>query len=586
MSGKRAAKQKRNKRPVTTRGAKRPRIEAASGLGAVGGALSRRDALKLSRLLTAEAERAKGQMRIPGYPRPFFVSFLVRDAEEWKIRARYGSIARNWHERQREGFADVRVGSYRSDQLQDGGLNDNDKTAESYSYVDLPFGGDADGVRHGLWRLADARYRESVEDLLEKRSHEITYVNEHRGIPSFQRVAPVTDLAWEDPPAVDIDAWSEFCERTSHPLKRFRDVKDSHVQFEASHTCVLFGSSEGTRRVQTQVVWSLECYLWLMSDQGDGFPYTLKKTVADPGELPDPQAFLAEIRQAVGHLRELAQAPRLHSFCGPALLDPIPAGLLMHEALGHRLEGNRLLSSGEGQTFKGALGAEVLPEFLTLHDDPSLRDWQGNSLVGHYRFDDEGVTGQDARLIERGKLQGFLTSRTGIARRHRSNGHARGSYHRRPVSRMANLIVEAEGGLTGDRLREAFLELIQASGEPYGIRVIEATSGETTTDAYNFQAFLGEANRLKRVYPDGREEWVRGLNFVGTPLNAVRNIVAAGRRYGVDNAWCGAESGYVPVSTVSPALLLSKLEMQAKPDAPYTPYTYPIPWARPNKSKR
>ena len=81
-----------------------------------------------------------------------------------------------------------------------------------------------------------------------------------------------------------------------------------------------------------------------------------------------------------------------------------------------------------------------------------------------------------------------------------------------------------------------------------------------------------------RVFPDGREEWIRGVNFVGTPLNAIRNIIASGRRYELDNAWCGAESGDIPVSTISPALLVSELELQGKPDAPFTQFAFPIPW--------
>ena len=548
--------------------------------------MDRKQALKTARILATEVTRAKNEMKIPRHPRPFYVSFLVRDQEDWRVRARYGSIARRWNERQRNGFVDVRVGSRRSDQLQDGGLNDNDKSAESYSYVDLPFGDDVDGLRHGLWRLADARYREAVEDLLEKQSHEITYRTNDEGFTAFRKMDPVVETRWREMPPVDFDFWTERVERLSAALKKHESIADSHVEFEANHSVVIFASSEGSRRIQTHAVWSLEAYVWLLSDSGDAFPYTLKRTVADPDELPSDEVFLADVANAVRTLEALAKAPKLHSFCGPALLDPVPAGLLVHEALGHRLEGDRLLATGEGLTFKGALGQEVAPDFLSLYDDPTKPTFDDRSLVGHYRFDDEGVTSANARLIDNGTLRGFLTTRTGIGKRHRSNGHARGTYHRRPVSRMASLFVEARNGLSDEELHARFLEEIRRSEAPFGLRVIDATSGETTTDAYNFQAFLGEANWIARVYPDGREEWVRGLNFVGTPLNAVRNIVAAGSRCEIDNAWCGAESGYVPVSTVSPSLLLSELEMQAKPDTPYTPYTYANPLQKPKRRRR
>ena len=118
-------------------------------------------ARKLVRVGTEELGRAMTHMRIPGHPRPYYISYLVRDEEDWRIQARYGALHADVHDRKRNAFVDVRVGSYRSDHLRDGGLLDNDKEAESYSYVDLPFGNRLEAVLHGIWRLTDARYREA-----------------------------------------------------------------------------------------------------------------------------------------------------------------------------------------------------------------------------------------------------------------------------------------------------------------------------------------------------------------------------------------------------------------------------------------
>ena len=377
---------------------------------------------------------------------------------------------------------------------------------------------------------------------------------------------------------MDREHWSRFAERASRLLRRYTDISDSHVEFRADHECKVFVSSEGSKRIQSQHVWSLDCYIWLLSESGDAVPWTHRVMVADPKELPSIAEFERQIRGAVGIMRRLAAAPTVKSFCGPALLEPVPAGLLMHEAVGHRLEGNRLLSPGEGQTFKEAIGERILPPFLSVRDNPRLAKFEGRSLVGHYRYDDEGVDAQDTLLVRGGVLQGCLSARTGIARSHSSNGHARANYHQRPISRMGVLLVESEPGLEERELKRLLLEEVRRKKAPYGIRIIEASSGETTTDAYNFQAFLGEINLAARVYPDGKEEWIRGVNFVGTPLNAIRGILAAGKRHEVDNAYCGAESGYLPVSTISPALVVSELELQSKPDTPYMPYTLPLPW--------
>ena len=89
-----------------------------------------------------------------------------------------------------------------------------------------------------------------------------------------------------------------------------------------------------------------------------------------------------------------------------------------------------------------------------------------------------------------------------------------------------------------------------------------------------------------RVYPDGREEIIRGVDFVGTPLNAIRGICASGGEFEVDNAYCGAESGFVPVSTITPALLVKTLELQSKSETPYTQYLYPIPWEKRRRRRK
>jgi len=352
--------------------------------------LDRTSILRLSRVAARELERALREMRIPGHPRPYYLSFLIREEEEWRIQAKYGSLTTDIHDRKRNAFVDVRVGSATSDQVRDGGLLDNDKEAESYSYVDLPYGGNRDGLLHGLWRLTDSRYREAVGALLQKRSHELTYLDPNRHLRAFERRAPLVDLAWEPLPEVDREGWRALVERVSHKLKRYEEIKDSHVEFQAEHTCRVFVNSEGSRQVHCQPIWSLECYLWLLSPEGDAFPHNLKFMVTDPGELPGEAALLREIHGAVAKLRRLSRAPTIRSFCGPALLEPVPAGLLMHEAVGHRLEGNRLLASGEGQTFKDSRGQRILPPFLTVRDDPRLARFEGHSLVGHYRYDDEG----------------------------------------------------------------------------------------------------------------------------------------------------------------------------------------------------
>jgi len=540
--------------------------------------VNRSAALRIIETAASEIDRALEMLAQRKSPSLFYLSHLIREEEGVFLEARHGAISRDKSEVRRSCLTDARVGTTKRDQVAEGGLLDNSTDDESYGYVSLPIGNDLDALKHALWRLTDARTREAEDSWLRKRANELTYLDVNRHLGAFEVRPSVQQLKFRKLPEIDLAHWKRYIERASAIVKKYPSIKNSHVELRAKKQTRIFVNSEGTRLIDRRAYWTLEAYLWHLSPKGDGLPWSIVHTASKPQELPTLRTFQKEIVERIELLEQLGNAPVVRSYSGPVLLEPIPAGLLIHEALGHRLEGNRLLSPGEGQTFRDSMGEIVLPEFLSLRDDPSLSTHQGTSLIGHYSFDDEGVEAQDTSLIENGRLVGFLTSRTPIFKKHRSNGHGRSRTHERPMSRMGVTILESNAGHSAEELRAQLIDEVKKQNLPYGIRIIHASGGETSTDAYNFQAFLGEINLASRVYPDGREELIRGVNFVGTPLNAVRGIIASGKESEVDNAYCGAESGYIPVSTISPALLVKHLELQSKSETPYTQYLYPIPW--------
>jgi predicted Zn-dependent protease len=236
------------------------------------------------------------------------------------------------------------------------------------------------------------------------------------------------------------------------------------------------------------------------------------------------------------------------------------------------------LASGEGQTFKGQQEKRVLNVDLSIRDDPTLRKFQGVHCIGSYKYDDEGAPARNALLIENGVLKGFLNTRAALTpRQHQPNGHARNQKHQRPISRMAVTIIEGRDGVSYERLKELLIEEVIKQDKPFGMIVYETSGGETETTSYDFQAFAGEISLATLIYPDGREECVRGVNFVGTPLQALNNIIAVGSEQMLDNGYCGAESGFIPISTISPAVLLSNLELQAKDEELVTQFILPRP---------
>jgi predicted Zn-dependent protease len=274
----------------------------------------------------------------------------------------------------------------------------------------------------------------------------------------------------------------------------------------------------------------------------------------------------------------LVAAPVNEPSVGPALLTGRAAAVFFHEVFGHRAEGHRQKDVAEGQTFADKVGQPILPDFLTIVDDSTMKKLGPSDLLGYYQFDDEGVKSHRVILVDKGKLQNFEMSRSPLDGFPHSNGHGRRQLGASPVSRQGNLIVESSKTVTNQQLRAKLIELIKQQNKPYGLLIDDIAGGFTFTGRGQPQAFQVLPLVVYKVFPDGRpDQLVRGVDIVGTPLAALTKIVATGDTTEVFNGYCGAESGSVPVSAASPAILTSELEVQKKESSKDTPPILPAP---------
>ncbi len=155
------------------------------------------------------------------------------------------------------------------------------------------------------------------------------------------------------------------------------------------------------------------------------------------------------------------------------------AAVFFHEVLGHRLEGHRQRDETEGQTFTKKVNQLVLPAFLTVTDDPTLKEFNGVKLAGSYDFDDEGVPAERVNAVENGVLKNFLMSRMPITDFDHSNGHGRRQPGLMPTGRQGNLIVTSTNTVTDSELRQKFIEEIKKQGKPYGLYFDDIQGGFT-----------------------------------------------------------------------------------------------------------
>jgi len=254
------------------------------------------------------------------------------------------------------------------------------------------------------------------------------------------------------------------------------------------------------------------------------------------------------------------------------------AAVFFHEVFGHRAEGHRQKDVAEGQTFAKKVDEPILPDFLSIVDDTTMKKLGSTDLLGYYEYDDEGVKAHRVTLVDHGVLRDFEMSRSPLVGFPHSNGHGRRQLGASPVSRQGNLIVESSKTVTNAELRAKLLELIKQQHKQFGLLIDDIAGGFTFTGRGQPQAFQVLPLVVYKVFADGRpDQLVRGVDIVGTPLASLTKIVATGDTTEVFNGYCGAESGSVPVSAASPAILTTELEVQKKESSTDRPPILPAP---------
>ncbi len=544
-----------------------------------GGLYDRAQLLKIKAYLREELQRSRNQLKIRGKPRIYYLSYLFRNQQTDKVWGRLGAINESASRTHNSVYCDVRVGSNRYDNVSNGGLEDNNPQDESCDYINLPLEPSKDAFKFGLWKLTDARYREAAEQYYERKSRELHFVEAYPELSSRIQQPVQNRFRYKEFAAVDLDYWKQLIRKAGSQVKKYKAIKNSWFEFISHRRQHLFVNSQGSVILQQLAIYELRFHVWMLTKDGEGLSQEVNLIEGDIDDLPTEKEFLRILRSRIEGLLALRDAPRINSYSGPVLLSPDACGLFFHEVVGHRLEGSRLLNPEEGATFMDLRGKRIAPDFIDIVDDPTYaKHSDGRTMIGAFAFDDEGAPSQRAVLVEKGVLKSFLTTSAPIPGQRKLNGHARNSLHERPISRMGNLFVINRKPTPREEIRALFIEEIKRQKKPYGIMVKEVLGGETGTGSYDFQAFKGEILNAVRVFPDGREEPVRGVDFVGTPLSALDSVICLGDDTVMDNSYCGAESGMVPVSTIAPSMLIRNLELQSQDRERFTQYVLPLPY--------
>jgi predicted Zn-dependent protease len=504
---------------------------------------------------------------------PYFLSYAVSDADAVSIRAQYGAIVDSAANHARVADVEVRLGDPKLDNTHGA------HRSSGVNSLQLPLVDDREALARTLWVATNVGYATALDNYLRVKTEAQVRAKEEDSSPDFSQESPQTAIAKPAPPVVvDRSAWEHRLESLSKIFREYPDVYQNMVVLSVQNETDYFASSEGSRVVSPHLQARLIVFAVTRADDGmDMFRARTFEAETVDG-LPGQAELESAMRDLGKSLEALRKAPVTEPFDGPAILSGRAAAVFFHEVLGHRLEGQRQRGDEEGQTFTKEINKPVLPSFLSVADDPTISNFHGTWLSGTYAYDDEGQKARRVDLIQDGVLKTFLMSRLPIASFAASNGHGRAQTGRMPTGRQGNLIVTSTKSVSESQLRQQLIDEAKKQNKPFGLYFEDISSGFAVTTRSSPQAFQVIPLVVWRVYVDGRpDELVRGVNIVGTPLAAMRRILATGDKSEVFNGECGAESGTIPVSAVAPAILVSEMETQRQPQGTTRPPILPIP---------
>jgi predicted Zn-dependent protease len=528
---------------------------------------------ELHRAFTSLGRQGSGTQDSDKQLPPYFLSYAVSDASFVSIRAQYGALIDSSANHIRVADVQVRLGEPKLDNTH------GTHRGSAVNSLQLPLTDDRNALARTLWLATNAGYGNALDNYLRVKTEAEVRAKEEDTSPDFSQEGPQVSIGKPAPlVVVDRAAWEPRLRALSKIFRDYPDVYQNVVMLTVQNETDYYASSEGSRVVAPHLQARLVVFAVTRADDGmDLFRAQTFEAETVEGLPAQPELEVA-MRELGKSLEALRKAPVTEPFDGPVILSGRAAAVFFHEVLGHRLEGQRQRGDEEGQTFTKEVGKEVLPTFLSVADDPTITTFGNTWLSGNYDYDDEGEKARRVDLIQNGVLKTFLMSRLPIASFSASNGHGRAQTGRMPTGRQGNLIVTSTKTESEAALKKQLIQEAKKQGKPYGLYFEDISSGFAVTQRSSPQAFQVIPLVVWRVYVDGRpDELVRGVSIVGTPLAAMKRILATGDKSEVFNGECGAESGTVPVSAVAPAMLMSEMETQKQAQGTARPPILPIP---------
>jgi TldD protein len=547
-----------------------------------------------------DRSRQRLELTIPGESnpaRPYYIQYRILDMDVRTIVAEYGALISSTSGRNRIMSVDVRVGNYNLD-------SSNFITDEGFSGFlgstgTVGIDRDYDSLRQDLWLASDQAFKAAVENLSKKQAF-VSRLSRAPSIPDYSPASPTVSVEPLREPDWTSRNWEQEAKSVSAALRAFPQLYSSRVAYHLIYTTSYLLNSEGTKIRANHSLAAVEASLETESDDGMPLHNFLAVYRSRPDQLPAADSVRKGLELAGEQLITLRVSPPAPDYDGPVFFEPPAAGSLLAQMLGTSLSGARgplATQSGFEQLMErlggrsewtGKLGTRVLPANVSIVDDPTVKQFGGQDLLGTYAVDEEGVKAERVQVIDNGILRDLLMSRRPGPDLVHSNGHGRAVFLADARPLISNLFFSSTAAESPADLKKKFLDTCKQNGKKWcllvramdnpvlGVReqddlseiVMGAASGAATGDRLPLLVYRVNVD-------DGTESLVRGARLAGLTLRAIRNIAGVGSDATPFNftqsqqagfagtalaAFGSADSG-VPATVIAPSLLFDDVEV-------------------------
>ncbi len=528
---------------------------------------------------------------------PYFIQYLIDEEESFNVSANLGGLVTRRRDHFRSPDVRVRVGSYKFDNTNfaGGGFG-----GSRYDIERFPTENVYPVLRRYLWLETDSAYKSAVEAISRKRAA-LRNITQNEQLDDLAAAPPVHYLRPIPKLTIDEDAWANRVRALSAIFENYPELKTSGVDLDSSAGGAYVVNSEGSEVRYPETVTTLRAAASAQAPDGMSVRDSIAFHSLDPAHMPSDAEMSRGVKTLAEHVVALAHAPKGEDYSGPILFEGEAGPQVFAEVLARNLTLSRRPVSEGGRggnvppgEYDGRVGSRILPDYITVVDDPTQKEWRGRPLFGSYDVDREGVAAQPLTLVEKGVLKNYLLTRQPVKGYSASNGRARlpGSFGAETPT-ISNLFVKATETTPAADLKKKFIDLCQARSKPYCviIRKMDFPSSAAIDEARHIlAASQGSGHAVSppilayKVFPDGHEELIRGERFRGFAGKSLKDIVAVGddnvtleyMENGAPFALLGGGSFTAEVSVVAPSLIVDDLELHpAEEEMPKLPVVPP-----------